>query len=149
MAPYIESEKHHSGKMELLPHAAADTEHISRVEGAKQAVDQIISAIRFKKVINLKGDLPEGYTDAGATTVDGVGKVTPNRLFELLRNDNFLKNMCKIAEEVNAIWGELESTQNSDRREELIERYGSKLILASNTYASSMESSGLKGPYSE
>ena len=41
MAPYIELEKKHSGKMELLPHAAADTEHISRVEGAKQAVDQI------------------------------------------------------------------------------------------------------------
>ena len=60
--------------MELLPHAAADTEHISRVEGAKQAVDQIFSAISVKKVINLKGDLPEGYTDEGATTVHGVGK---------------------------------------------------------------------------
>ena len=149
MAPYIELEKHHSGKMELLPHAAADTEHISRVEGAKQAVDQIISAIKFKKVINLKGDLPEGYTDEGATTVDGVGKVTPNRLFELLRNDKFLKNMRKIAEEVNDIWVELESTHNPDRRKELIKRYGSKLILASNTYASSMECAGLKGPYSE
>ena len=149
MVPYIELEKHHSGKMELLPHAAADTEHISRVEGAKQAVDQIFSAISFKKVINLKGDLPEGYTDEGATTVDGVGKVTPNRLFELLRDDNFLKNMRKIAEEVNVIWGELESTQNPDRRKDLIERYGSKLILASNTYVSSMESAGLKGPYSE
>jgi len=149
MVPYIELEKHHSGKMELLPHAAADTEHISRVEGAKQAVDQIFAAIRFKKVINLKGDLPEEYTDEGTTTVDGVGKVTPNRLFELLRDDNFLKNMHKIAKEVNAIWGELESTHNPDRRKELIERYGSKLILASNTYASSMESAGLKGPYSE
>jgi len=149
MAPYIELEKNHSGKMELLPHAAADTEHISRVEGAKQAVDQIFSAIRFKKVINLKGDLPEGYTDEGATTVDGVGKVTPNRLFKLLRDEDFLKNMCKISEEVNSIWVELESNQNPDRRKELIERYGSKLILASNKYATSMESAGLKGPYSE
>jgi len=149
MAPYIELEKNHSGKMELLPHAAADTEHISRVEGAKQAVDQIFSAIRFKKVINLKGNLPEGYTDEGATTVDGVGKVTPNRLSEQLRNDNFLKNMRKIVEEIHTIWGELESTQSPDLRKELIERYGSKLILASNTYASTMESAGLKGPYSE
>ena len=68
--------------MELLPHAAADTENISRFEGAKQAVDQIFSALRLRKVINLKGDLPEGYTDEGATTVLGVGIVTPNRLFE-------------------------------------------------------------------
>ena len=98
MEPYIELEKHHSGKMELLPHAAADTEHISRVEGAKQAVDQIISVIRFKKVINLKGDLPEGYTDEGAKTVHGVGKVKPNRLFELLIDDNFVKNMHQIAD---------------------------------------------------
>ena len=149
MAPYIELEKKHSGKMELLPHAAADTEHISRVEGAKQAVDQIFSAIRFKKVINLKGHLPEGYTDEGAKTVNGVGKVTPNRLIELLMDDNFLKNMRKTVEEINTIWGELESTQNPDRRRELIELYGSKLIFASNTYASSMESAGLKGVFSE
>ena len=82
-------------------------------------------------------------------TVHGVGKVTPNRLFELLIDDNFVKNMHQIAEEVNGIWAELESTQDPELRKELIERYGSKLILASNTYASSMESAGLKGPYSE
>ena len=35
----------HPGKMQLLPHAAADTEHNSRVEGAKQAVDQIFEVI--------------------------------------------------------------------------------------------------------
>jgi len=149
MAPYIELEKKHSGKIELLPHAAADTEHISRVEGAKQAVEQIFSAIRFKKVINLKGDLPEGYTDEGAKTIPGVGKVNPNRLFELLLDENFVKNMRQMAEEVNYIWEELESTQNPELRKELIVRYGSKLILLSNTYVSSMESAGLKGPYSE
>jgi len=149
MAPYIELEKKHSGKMELLPHAAADTEHISRVEGAKQAVDQIFSAIKYKKVINLKGDLPDGYSNEGAKTVHGVGKVTPNRLFELLIDDNFIKKMSHMAEEVNNIWGELESTQNLEIRKEIIERYGLKLILLSNTYASSMERVGLKGPYSE
>ena len=149
MKPYIELAKKHSGKMELLPHAAADTEHISRVEGAKQAVDQIYSVISLKKVINLKGDLPEGYTDEGATTVHGVGKVTQNRLFELLLDEYFVKNMHQIAKEVKNIWEELESTQNLELRKELIERYGSKLILASNRYASSMEIAGLKGPYSE
>ena len=106
--------------MELLPHAAADTEHISRVEGAKQAVDQIFSVIKLKKVINLKGDLPEGYTDEGATTVHGVGKVTQNRLFELLLDDNFIKNMHQISEEANNILGKLESTQNLELRKKLI-----------------------------
>ena len=42
MAPYLAVDKKYPGRLELLPHAAADTEHVSRVEGAKQAVDQII-----------------------------------------------------------------------------------------------------------
>ena len=37
VSPYIDLEKKYRGRMELLPHAAADTEHISRGEGAKQA----------------------------------------------------------------------------------------------------------------
>ena len=57
--------------------------------------------------------------------------------------------MRQIVEEANNIWGELESTQNLERRKELIEHYGSKLIFASNRYATSMEIAGLKGPYSE
>jgi hypothetical protein len=57
--------------------------------------------------------------------------------------------MRQTAEEVTAIWGALASTPNPERRAELIERYGSKLILASNTYASLIEGAGLKGPYAE
>ena len=56
--------------------------------------------------------------------------------------------ITKYKIEADKPWGELETTQNPDRRKDLIESYGSKLILASNTYASSMETVGLKGPYS-
>ncbi|MEE2598930.1 MAG: NAD(P)-dependent oxidoreductase [SAR324 cluster bacterium] len=149
MAPYLDLEQKHPGKLELLPHAAADTEHVSRVEGAKQAVDQIFSVIQFKTVINLKGDLPEGYKDGGANTVLGVGKVTKQRLSESLEDPEFLAKMRRITEEITAIWGALSSTPNPERREELIKRYGSQLILASNTYASLIDSEGLKGPYVE
>ena len=48
----------------LLPHAAADTDHPTRVAGARQAVDQIIDAIVDKRVRNLKGSLPQGYVEA-------------------------------------------------------------------------------------
>jgi lactate dehydrogenase-like 2-hydroxyacid dehydrogenase len=65
MLPYIPLAKRFPGKLELLPHAAADTDHPSRVAGAKQAVDQIFDAIQFKRVTNLKGDLPPGYSNAG------------------------------------------------------------------------------------
>jgi lactate dehydrogenase-like 2-hydroxyacid dehydrogenase len=65
MAPYILLAKRFPGKLELLPHAAADTDHPSRVAGAVQAVDQIFDAILLKRITNLKGDLPEGYSSAG------------------------------------------------------------------------------------
>ena len=76
MLPYLPLAGHHPGKLELLPHAAADTDHPSRVAGACQAVDQIIDAIRHRRISNLKGDLPEGFVDAGARMPRGIGRVT-------------------------------------------------------------------------
>lgn len=80
MLPYLKLAQLHPGKLELLPHAAADTDHPSRVAGACQAVDQIIDVIRHRRTSNLKGDLPEGYTDAGARVPHGIGRVTTSTL---------------------------------------------------------------------
>jgi lactate dehydrogenase-like 2-hydroxyacid dehydrogenase len=72
MAPYIPLAKRFPGKLELLPHAAADTDHPSRVAGAIQAVDQIFDAILLRRITNLKGDLPVGYSNAGIKS--GIAK---------------------------------------------------------------------------
>jgi lactate dehydrogenase-like 2-hydroxyacid dehydrogenase len=69
MVPYLRLAQKHPNHLQLLPHAAADTDHPSRVAGAKQAVDQIFGAIIAKRVVNLKGDLPEGYVNGGARTI--------------------------------------------------------------------------------
>ncbi|GLU28307.1 NAD(P)-dependent oxidoreductase [Brucella sp. NBRC 12950] len=61
LAPYVAPARQLGGRMKLYPHIAADTDHPSRVAGAKQAVLQIIEAIRNKRVRNLVGDLPDGY----------------------------------------------------------------------------------------
>ncbi|MEP6827032.1 MAG: NAD(P)-dependent oxidoreductase [Aestuariivirga sp.] len=66
MAPYLPLAHKFGKRILLLPHAAADTDHPSRVAGAKQAVDQIFEAILNKRVVNRKGDLPPGYTDGGS-----------------------------------------------------------------------------------
>lgn len=76
MLPYLKLAEQHPGKLELLPHAAADTDHPSRVAGACQAVDQIIDVILHRRVTNLKGDLPEGYADAGPKVPQGIGRVS-------------------------------------------------------------------------
>ncbi len=65
LLPYLPLAKKYQSRILLLPHAAADTDHPSRVAGAKQAVDQIFDAILHKRITNLKGDLPFGYFNAG------------------------------------------------------------------------------------
>jgi len=147
MVPYLAVEKNHPGKLELLPHAAADTEHLSRVDGAMQAVDQILDAIRYKSVMNLKGDLPPDYIDAGAVTVNGVGKVTANTLAAAVADDEVTAQMRHLSEALAAIWGALDATTDPARRAELLQRYSANLVRSGNTFASLSNANGLKGPY--
>ena len=107
MAPYLPLAEKYPGRLELLPHAAADTEHVSRVEGAKQAVDQIMNAIRYREVVNLKGDLPEGYSVGGAMTVAGVGKCSGQTIARALEADGAAEAARSEAEAMAAIWGAL------------------------------------------
>ena len=146
MVPYLALQKNHTGKLELLPHAAADTEHVSRVEGAKQAVDQITHCIRYKSIMNLKGDLPKGYSNAGSVTVNGVGKVTINKLSKAAFDETTLKAISKQAETINTVWQEISQASGS-QRQALMNDKGAELIKSSNTYISLIEKMGLKGPY--
>jgi lactate dehydrogenase-like 2-hydroxyacid dehydrogenase/phosphoserine aminotransferase len=147
LVPYLPLAKKYKGRIELLPHAAADTEHVSRVEGAKQAVDQILDAIRFKRVTNLKGDLPAGYTSAGAKTRPGVGRVSAADLNAAVVNKKALEMARASAEEVAAILAALDTTTQSDRQNLQIQHHGAKLVKAANTLASTLKSLGLEGPY--
>ncbi|MEH6456506.1 MAG: NAD(P)-dependent oxidoreductase [Cocleimonas sp.] len=149
MVPYLAVEKNHRGKVTLLPHAAADTEHVSRVEGAKQAVDQIFDVIQYQRVINLKGDLPEGYQSAGAKTVNGVGKVTGQDIARVAADADAIAELRASAEKMAAFWGAVEATENPELRQNLISRYGSELLQTANSYDQLMIANGIKGPYSE
>ncbi len=148
LAPYIGLEARHRGKLQLLPHVAADTDHPSRVEGAKQAVDQIIDAIRFKSLTNVKGTIPNGYTDAGGRTVKGVGAVSGAHLEQTCQDAATVTQMRETAEAMAAIWGALSAACDADGRQELIRRYGPALTKAMNRYAHMAEKLGLQGPYS-
>lgn len=147
LVPYLPLAKKYKGRVELLPHAAADTEHVSRVEGAKQAVDQIFDVIQFKRVSNLKGDLPEGYVNAGPTTVSGVGRVTRNDLVAAVADRKSLAEVRGLAEEVAAILGALSSTSQPDLTRLQIDRHGASLLQAANALGSKLRALGLEGPY--
>lgn len=149
MVPYRALESRHPGKLELLPHAAADTDHPSRVEGARQAVDQIFDVIQYGVVTNLKGDLPPGYRNAGARTVNGIGAVTGGTLARAVADEAVLRQAREAVESLAAIWGALSSTTDPDRRATLLQRYGAALVRDTNRYTALTEKLGLRGPYAE
>jgi hypothetical protein len=147
MVPYLALARKYPGRLELLPHAAADTEHVSRVEGARQAVDQIFDCIQYKRVSNLKGELPDGYVDTGPSTVPCVGKVTADDFSRAVSNDACLAAARQSAEKMAAIWGALAATADPARQKELMERHGPDLVKFSNIYATLMMKLGLQGPF--
>ena len=147
MVPYLPLAQKYPGRLELLPHAAADTEHVSRVEGAKQAVDQIFNAIQYREVVNLKGDLPEGYSVGGAMTVAGVGKCSGQTIARALTEDGAAESARLSAEAMTAIWGALATATTEERRAELIARHGAELVMSFNRYATLMRKLGIEGPY--
>jgi hypothetical protein len=147
MVPYLPLAGKYPGRVELLPHAAADTEHVSRVEGAKQAVNQIMNAIRFREVVNLKGDLPEGYSVGGAKTVAGVGRCSGQTIARALAADRAAEAAREGAEAMAAIWGALATATTEERRQLLIARHGAALTKHFNTYATLMRRLGIEGPY--
>jgi hypothetical protein len=127
-----------------LPHAAADTEHVSRVEGARQAVDQIFDCVLHKRLTNLKGTAPEGYSVAGAHTVAGVGRVTANDLTRISARD--LAALRTQSERVAGIWGAL-SSADAEGRAKLSKRHGKALLLAVNRQAALLRKLGIEGPF--
>ncbi|MEM6985795.1 MAG: NAD(P)-dependent oxidoreductase, partial [Pseudomonadota bacterium] len=147
MVPYRPLLDAFPGRLELLPHAAADTEHTSRVEGAKQAVDQILAAIRYRTIVNCKGDLPDGYRNGGAHTVPGVGKVSSSAIERLADDTEALASLRDNAETVAAILGAIESTRDATRRAELLADHSATLLLANNRLRRDSDLFGLNGNF--
>ncbi len=132
MAPYLGLVERHGTKLSLLPHAAADTDHPTRVAGAIQAADQLLDAISTGVVRNLKGDLPEGYSDGGPLTPAGLGGVSPQDLAR------FAKGGLPVAARAlaDAFAGSEAGTLS-----------GEALMLAANQLTRLMREEGLAGPW--
>ncbi|MCB2134966.1 MAG: hypothetical protein KDE08_03315, partial [Rhodobacteraceae bacterium] len=147
MAPYLPLAEKYTGQLELLPHAAADTEHLSRVEGAKQAVDQIFDLIRHRRVVNLKGDLPAGCINGGAKTVAGIGAATGEDIRALAQDTDALARARGAAETMAAILGALATAVDDRQRQTLIDRYGAMLLKAANEQKTLLGRFGIEGPF--
>ncbi|MCP3673011.1 MAG: hypothetical protein GY829_00875 [Gammaproteobacteria bacterium] len=147
MLPYREMETRHQGKLSLLPHAAADTEHWSRVEGAIQAVDQLYEVIGQASVINLVGDLPDGYNQGGKKTATGVGKISDSNILALTRDPKQLKQLALMSKEMYKFWTSLAAQSDEQQGQALIKGNTEQQILNINSYLTQLETLGLRCPY--
>ena len=138
LLPYLPLAKKYGSRILLFPHAAADTCHTSRIEGAKQAVDQIIDAIINKRVTNLKGDLPQGYTNAGNHTVINVGKVSSKRITDILNDPIKFSEITTTLKNLSQLWAEASLANHAKQAE---------LIKTINHHAKLMRELGLIGPF--
>ena len=111
-----------------------------------QAVDQIFDVIQFRKVANVKGDIPPGYHSAGPQTVAGVGKVTNGVLTGVVADKATVGALRKEAEEMAALWAALDSSSPA-RAAEQIKTHGAELTAAINRYQALTRKLGLWGPY--
>lgn len=139
MVPYLPLLQEHAGKLSLLPHAAADTDHPTRVSGAIQAVDQIFDTIQLGVVRNLKGDLPEDYTDGGATRPAGLGGMTGAGLDALGSDPDRLDGLHAAA---HSFLSALDRLPHEGAK-----AVGADLLLESNRLATLLRREGLEGPF--
>lgn len=137
MTPYLDLLADHAARLSLLPHAAADTDHPTRVAGAMQAVDQILEAIRNRVVTNLKGDLPPGYRNGGATRPRGLGGVSTSDLRALAQRPEALATLRDLAA---SLARQLHAPEAEGAEAEA-------LVMTCNLLARHLRDLGLEGEY--
>ncbi|TPK88404.1 phosphoglycerate dehydrogenase [Mesorhizobium sp. B2-4-12] len=144
MLPYLDLVEKHGAKLELLPHAAADTDHPSRVAGAKQAVDQLFDVICRKAVTNAKGSVPPGYVSLGVTTPPGIGPVTASHLLKLTSSD--CAELADLCDRQGRLWKALSEMPSAERGGILAEQ-GEELVRSIDRFCLLAEKLNLRGPY--
>lgn len=144
MLPYLDLVEKHGAKLELLPHAAADTDHPSRVAGAKQAVDLIFDVICRKSVTNAKGTVPPGYVSLGATTPSGIGPVTQRDLLKLTVQE--CSELADLCDRQSRLWRALSEAPPHERGM-IVAEQGEELVRLINRLCLGVEQSNLRGPY--
>ncbi|MFC3209328.1 NAD(P)-dependent oxidoreductase [Aquamicrobium soli] len=142
LAPYLPVAERYPGRVLLLPHAAADTDHPSRVAGAKQAVDQILDVIRERKVSNLKGDLPAGFSLGRDRAINGIGAVTADDLSNRLAGEN-LSRLLSAADGMATFLQERQQAGNGLPVDPAAAR---RFMADANRLAALLDELGLHGP---
>lgn len=146
MVPYLELVAAHGSKLELLPHAAADTDHPSRVAGAKQAIDQIIDSITRRCVVNLRGTIPEGYLRGGVKTPHGVGAVTAQNLLDTFQTNGYAPELAALFAHQARLWSAVAIASDAECAS-IRDANGEAMVDGINRLFRLINELGIQGPY--
>jgi len=141
MAAYLKLVERYRHQLMLLPHAAADTDHPSRVAGAVQAINQMLAAIHKREVHNLIGDLPAGYQDAGPVSVAGV---TARGAADLALLAGATERLAALREQLAQLDAQL---TRLEKGVVLSSSQAEACVLAATQVSTQIEQLGLRGPY--
>lgn len=79
-------------------------------------------------------------------TVPGVGQVTANRIAGLASNEAELGQLATLARQLADRLGDISKAPEQERAKKAKD-HAAELVRLSNTYISTIERLGLKGPY--
>ncbi|MEI4488199.1 NAD(P)-dependent oxidoreductase [Frigidibacter sp. MR17.14] len=147
MLPYLPLAARFGDRLSLLPHAAADTDHPTRVAGACQAVDQILDAIREGRVRNAKGEVPAGWTAAGGSRPRGVGGIDAGLLAALAADPQRLAALQAATATLSEELARLAAPPREGDGAAIDPADGARLALAANRLRSGLDAAGLAGPW--
>ena len=145
LAAYLELRAQHPEKVLLLPHAAADTDHPSRMAGAIQAADQIIAAIRYRLLANAVGNIPKGYQSLGEQRIAGVGSVSPAAIAALAAQPLHIRAMRAQLAELDGWLATLHGDSKAPDPQ-TGEQSAKSAVLALNQLATTARQLGVFGP---
>jgi hypothetical protein len=146
LAAYVPLAEKFPDQVLLLPHAAADTDHPTRGDGATQAIDQIRDAIDRKEIRNLRGDLPDGYTLGSKSAPIGVGGVKFDMLRELVADPFLSAEMAGLAERVAGFWSDAYNSTPAGKEPVIDRKASAEMLEALNRLQSLGGAFGLRGP---
>ncbi len=147
MLPYLALVEEYGDRLELLPHAAADTDHPSRVTGARQAIDQIFELVENKRVYNVKGTVPDGYENGGARIPPGIGSVNATRISAIADDRAALSQLVEDGECFARFWRILSAADTPEKRAAHLLEHGRDMVVAANRLSNLIRETGLDAPF--
>jgi lactate dehydrogenase-like 2-hydroxyacid dehydrogenase len=150
LVPYIELQEKYPSQVELLPHVAADTDHITRVNGAKQAINQLVDYARLGVVTNGKGTPPTSTSrqiQAVRRVVSGVGPVDSSTIHKFVEDSSSLAAVVEQSKRMAESWASIAAAKDPIERARVAQSISEDLLLSINIYSTLLRQGGLHGPF--